>query len=188
MNEVVFLLEEPSAQDLLEGLVPRLIPGHWSVRYIPFQGKQDLEKRLVNFLRAWRNREARFVVMRDQDSGDCRTIKSNLLSLCRKARRPDALIRVACRELESWVLGDLDAFGREFECVQATRQSGKAKFRNPDAIGSPVQELRRFVPTYQKREGAKRMGPLLIPDQNSSTSFRMFCRGLIRLVAEDSEL
>ena len=185
MNEVVFLLEEPSAQDLLEGLLPRLIPDHWSVRYIPFQGKQDLEKRLVRFLHAWRNRNARFVVMRDQDSGDCRTIKSNLLALCDQARRPDALIRVARRDLESWILGDMDAFGREFACTQATRRSSRAKFRNPDAIGSPVQELRRFVPTYQKREGAKRMGPLLCPDRNLSNSFRVFCQGLTRLVAED---
>lgn len=184
MKEIVFLLEEPSAQDLLEGLVPRLIPSDWTARFIPFQGKQDLEKRMSRFLLAWRNPNAKFVVMRDQDSGDCRLVKADLLLRCANAGRPEALVRIACRELEAWVLGDLDAFAAEFNCAQASRSVKKAKFRDPDSIGNPVEELRRFVPAYQKRDGARRMGTLLSPPRNLSTSFRVFCDGLSRIVAE----
>jgi hypothetical protein len=89
--EIVFLLEEPSAQDLLEGLVPRLIPLDWSARFIPFQGKQDLERRMSGFLRSWQNPNAQFVIMRDQDSGDCRHIKAGLVQRCVEAKRPDTL-------------------------------------------------------------------------------------------------
>ena len=70
MNQLVFLLEEPSAKAMLEGVLPRLLGDNVNVVYVVFEGKQDLEKRLPRRLRAWQNPNARFVVMRDQDSGD----------------------------------------------------------------------------------------------------------------------
>ncbi len=183
MTEVVFLLEEPSAQDLLEGLVPRLLPPEWSARFIPFQGKQYLEKRMSRFLQAWQNPGARFVVLRDQDSGDCREIKQGLVERCVQAGRTDTLVRIACRELEAWIVGDLEAFATEFQATSAAKAKGKIKFRDPDVLGNPVKELRTFVPTYQKREGARRMGPRLDPERNASASFRAFCNGLSRLIS-----
>lgn len=53
MKHLVFLLEEPSAKDLLEGLLPRLIreEDEISVRYLVFEGKQDLEGQLIRKLR-----------------------------------------------------------------------------------------------------------------------------------------
>jgi hypothetical protein len=39
MRELVFLLEEASAQAMLEGLVPRLIAQDLPYRFIPFEGK-----------------------------------------------------------------------------------------------------------------------------------------------------
>jgi hypothetical protein len=183
VSELVFLLEEPSAKDLLEGLVPRLLPPDWSARFIPFQGKQDLERRMSRFLRAWQNPSARFVVLRDQDSGNCEAVKRGLVERCAEAGRHDVLVRVACRELESWIVGDLDAFSEEFKVAAAAKAKRKAKFRNPDLLGSPMGELRSFVPTYQKRDGARRMGTRLDPGQNESTSFRNFCSGIVRLLS-----
>lgn len=183
MTEIVFLLEEPSAQDLLEGLVPRLIPAEWSARFIPFQGKQDLERRMSRFLQNWQNPDARFVILRDQDSSDCRDVKRGLVERCARAGRADALVRIACRELEAWIIGDLAAFAAEYQVAPAAKAQRKAKFRDPDLLGSPVKELRTFVPTYQKREGARRMGPHLDPKRNASTSFRFFCSGLAQLVS-----
>ncbi|MDR2839093.1 MAG: DUF4276 family protein [Azonexus sp.] len=183
MKELVILTEELSAKDLLEGLLPRLLPEDWIFRCISYEGKQDLEKRMGFVLRAWKNPEARFVVLRDQDSGDCRTIKAGLLQRCRDAGQPDALIRIACRELEAWVLGDLIAFSEEFSAPAAGKAVGKAKFRNPDALGSAVAELRKFVPGYQKRDGGRRMGKRLDPKRNMSPSFRTFCDGILRIAA-----
>jgi hypothetical protein len=47
VNTIVFLLEEPSAQDALQGFLPSVLPPEVSVEYLVFEGKQDLEKRMV---------------------------------------------------------------------------------------------------------------------------------------------
>jgi hypothetical protein len=102
MIELVFMLEEKSAKVLLEGLLPKLLPTEIAPRYIVFEGKQDLEKQLVRKIRGYINPHARFIVIRDQDSNpDCKAVKVKLSDLCRQAGKPDALVRVACHELES---------------------------------------------------------------------------------------
>ena len=58
MRELVILLEEESAQAMLEGLLPRLMPEGIHLRCIPFQGKQDLEKQMVKRMRGPSVREA----------------------------------------------------------------------------------------------------------------------------------
>ena len=75
MKNLVFFLEEPSAREMLKGLLPRILPDNIRIQYVVFEGKQDLEKRLPIRLRAWQVPNALFVVMRDQDSGDCIGIK-----------------------------------------------------------------------------------------------------------------
>jgi hypothetical protein len=182
MKELVILTEEPSAKDLLDGLLPRLLPQDWAFRCVPYEGKQDLEKRMGRLLRAWQNPHARFIVLRDQDSGNCRVIKQDLMQRCINAGRNDALIRIACRELEAWILGDLAAFAQEFAAPSAAKAQNKAKFRDPDALGSAVNELRGFMPAYQKREGARRMGLRLDPNKNASRSFRVFCAGVAKVI------
>ena len=47
MRELVFLLEEPSARELLQTIVPQILGNAYSVQYIVFDGKQDLEKKLT---------------------------------------------------------------------------------------------------------------------------------------------
>ena len=44
MNELVFLLEERSMQEVLQVIVPPLVPSHITCRFIPHEGKKDLEK------------------------------------------------------------------------------------------------------------------------------------------------
>lgn len=134
-------------------------------------------------LRAWQNPEARFVVLRDQDSGDCRTIKAGLKQRCCEAGRPDALVRMACRELEAWILGDLPAFAVEYSVPAAAKAVGKAKFRDPDLLSSAISELRKFASGYQKRDGARRMGVKLDPARSTSHSFRVFCAGIRKVIA-----
>ena len=46
MSALVFLLEEESAKNMLEGIVPRLVPEGVHVQYMTFSGKQDLEKQM----------------------------------------------------------------------------------------------------------------------------------------------
>ena len=56
MRRIIFLLEEYSMKVLLDGLLPRLVPG-LQFLCVPHEGKQDLEKSVPRKLRASRNRE-----------------------------------------------------------------------------------------------------------------------------------
>lgn len=188
MTTVAFLLEEPSARDLLQGLVPRLLPESVEVQYVVFQGKQDLERNVVRRIRGWLKPDTHFVVLRDQDAAPCFPIvRDNLSQLASTAGRPDTLIRIACRELEAWVLGDLDAVAAAFDRPAVTRDTCRRKYRNPDCLVRPVEELRKLVPGYQKRSGARLVGPLLDLDGNRSPSFHAFCKGLVRFLTQDGQ-
>ena len=184
MRTLVFLLEEPSARDALEGLLPNVLTEEVAVVYIVFEGKQDLEKRMTRQMRAWLRPDSHFIVMRDQDSGDCRLIKQRLVEKCHAAGRPDAVVRIACRELESWFIGDWEAVGRGFGDSRLASMQKKAIYRDPDHLGGPVGELRKKIPTYQKRDGARRIGPHLDPERSRSKSFRVFTRAVQRLSKE----
>ncbi len=186
MSQIVFFLEEPSAQEMLKGVLPRILPPSMSCRYVVFDGKQDLEKRLPMRLRAWKDPAAKFIVMRDKDSGDCVTIKENLRQKCTRAGHADVLIRIACHELESFYLGDLRAVEKAFKIEKLAKQQNKAKFRDPDKLANPSQELKRLVPTYQKMSGSRAIAPFLEVTANCSTSFNALVSGLRRLAEERS--
>lgn len=109
MRHLVFLLEEPSAQDALQAWLPSWLPAGVTPHFIVFSGKQDLEKQMVLKMRHWLLPNSQFLVLRDQDSGDCKVVKAGLAARCAEAGRPDAVVRVACRELESFFIGDWQA-------------------------------------------------------------------------------
>lgn len=52
MKTMVFFLEEPSAKEMLAGVLPRILPDDIQIRYLVFRGKQDLEKNLQKKLEA----------------------------------------------------------------------------------------------------------------------------------------
>ena len=183
MKCLVFFLEEPSARDLLEGLLPRLLPDTIQVQFLVFEGKQDLEGQLVRKLKGWRVPDSAFVVLRDQDAADCKAIKERLTRLVVESGRTPTVVRVACKELESWVVGDWEAVAEAFERPELAAQRLKSAHRYPDQLVRPVEALRKLIPEYQKRDGARRVGKLLEPARNQSVSFRSFCTGLQKLVA-----
>lgn len=93
MKTLVFLLEGPSEKEMLQGLLPRILPSEIQTRFIIFQGKQDLEKNLVLRVRHWKSPDSVFIILRDQDAGNCLDIKAGLKNLCdqtKKARRAGA--------------------------------------------------------------------------------------------------
>lgn len=114
MGRLVFLVEEPSMEEMLRGFLPQMFPEwqesvHWLC--IPHDVKSDLEKSIPRKLRAWGEPGVRFLVLRDKDSADCHDVKTRLQALCEEGGRPDTLIRIPCHELEAWFLGDLRAVG-----------------------------------------------------------------------------
>ena len=186
MTTIVFLLEEPSAKALLQGLVPRLVGPSITTRYLVFEGKQDLESQLVRRLRGWRTPNSVFVVLRDQDAADCNAVKARLVELVKESGR-NALVRVAFRELEAWVAGDLVALAEAFQVPKIAEHARKEKFRDPDRLVRPVESLRALASDYQKVDGARRVGPLLNVGRNASPSFRAFCEGVRRVAAEGGD-
>jgi len=183
MASLVVFVEEASARILLESILLRIVPDGTGVRVIAFEGKSDLEAQLGRKLRNWQDPSARFVVLRDQDSGDCRTINQSLSQLCQLAGRPEALVRIACHELESWYLGDLRAVEVGLGLPGISRSGDKAKFRDPDRLNNASQELKTLTrDSYQKISGSRRIAPHMdLAGRNRSTSFNVFCSGVRRL-------
>ena len=166
---------------MLEGLAPRIVPDTVAVRYIVFEGKQDLERNIVRRIRFWRAPDTAFIVLRDQDSGDCHLLKRRLVSLCRQAGRDDTVVRIACRELESWYFGDLRAVEDGLKLTNLQRYGRSRKYRIADEIGSPARELVRITGGgYQKIDGSRAIGPHLSAGANTSRSFQVFVEGVRR--------
>ena len=180
---LVFFLEEPSAREMLKGLLPRVLPDVIAFQYVVFEGKQDLERNIVRRLRGWRAPNSVFIVLRDQDAGDCLVIKRTLAAKCREAGRPETIVRIACHELESWYFGDLAAVERGLEIRSLVRYGNRRQYRVPDEKRSPAQELSRITRNaYQKVSRSRDIGPELSPDANKSHSFRVFIEGVQRAV------
>jgi hypothetical protein len=183
LEHLVFFLEEPSAQDFLQSVLPRILPAHITPHFIVFEGKQDLEKRLVLRMKHWLRPNSQFIVMRDQDSGDCKVIKTNLKRLCQVAGKPRAVVRIACRELETFFAGDWQAVATAYNRPALATHARKAKYRDPDLLGSPSVEIKKIIPTYQKREGARTISPHLDFERNTSHSFRVLIESIQTLSA-----
>ncbi len=181
MMELVFFLEGQSEEMMLRGFLPRILPENILPRYIVFRGKQDMDKRLVRSLRGYGNPQARFVILRDKDSGDCTEVKRRLLEKCREAGR-DALVRIACHELESWYLADLIAVEKGLGIGNLSHRQNKGKYRDPDRLGSPSKEMELLINSeYQKVPGSRAIGPHLDPENTRSRSFAVFVSGVRKL-------
>ena len=175
MRELVFLLEEMSARALLESLLPRILSQQITHRLIPFEGKQDLDRQLTRKIRGYRNPQARFIVLRDQDSHpDCRALKQSLLDLCAPTGRQDHyVVRIACTELETFYLADLQAVETALDIKGVSARQQHRKFRAPDTLASPSLELKALTGNrYQKVSGSRSIGLHIAADNDRSPSFR----------------
>lgn len=178
--KLVFLVEEQSMCVFLQGLLPRILSEEISFQIIPHNGKNDLKKSIPRKLKAWNEPNVRFVIIQDQDSSDCRKLKQELKELCQTCGK-EALIRIACIELEAWYFGDLKAlstaYGKDLE-----RLGEKEKYRIPDEIGNPKQELRKLIPEHQQISGARKIAPYIDIKRNRSKSFQVFISGVAGLI------
>ena len=180
MSRVIFLLEEYSMKALLDGLLPRLFP-NLSFLCLPHEGKGDLEKSIPRKLRGWQEPGVRFVIVRDNDRGDCKILKEHLRELCLVGQEEHCLIRLACQELEAWYLGEPDALAEVFKKESLRKIGSRARFRRPDAVPFPATELAKLVPQYQKVSGSRALADHLTRERNCSPSFHAMMDGVERL-------
>jgi hypothetical protein len=178
MSELVFLLEERSMVEVLKQIVPLLVPKNIICRYVPHEGKQDLEKSIPRKLRAWKTPGVQFVVVRDKDAGDCKKIKDKLVELCKQGFRTDTLVRIVCPHLESWFLGDLAAVEKAYQLRNVAKKQSDKIFANPDRLSNARQELERIVPRYQHISGSRQIAAHMDIDCNKSKSFQVFISGV----------
>lgn len=182
---IIFLLEERSMKEMLEVLLPKVIPDDILYKCIPHEGKRDLEKSIPKKLKALRNIK-KFIILRDKDSSNCIEVKQKLAQLCLEGNRSDTLIRIPCHELEAWYLGDLEAVekGLKVKTGKLSQLQNKRKYRTPDNISSPKQELKKIAPNYQPISGAKAIAPYMNLSSNTSVSFNIFLKGINKVIDE----
>jgi hypothetical protein len=186
---VEFLLEEPSMASFLEIILPRILPPDFIVGencfLRPHRGKSDLRQSIPRKMRAFSNfyEPIKVVILHDQDTNDCKVLKKEIQDLCIPNGTCPFLIRIACRELESWYLGDMTAIQSAYPSFNAGYYKNKAKFRNPETCHSS-EELIKVIHGFEKGTAAKTIPKFMIEDRNTSHSFRHLVSGIRRFLAE----
>ena len=181
MSRIIFLLEERSMAETLRFLLPKIFPGWHENRdwiAIPHEGKSDLGGAIPRKLRAWNVPGDRFVIVRDNDGGDCLKLKSRLLELAGDRTPSEVLVRIVCQELEGWFLGDPDAVTAAYP--HADRRQLASLQKVPDTLTNASELLTRVTKCSGKILRAKTIAPHLHPERNNSTSFRVFIEGVRR--------
>jgi hypothetical protein len=194
-----FLVEETSAEAVLQNIVPKVVGQTISFRIHPFQGKSDLLKKLPARLKGYKNwipKDWRIVVLVDRDREDCRQLKAKMEMVAQrvgfktKSMSPGSsnfqvLNRLAIEELEAWFFGDIAAVHSAFLRIPINL-GGRANYRDPDAIpGGTWEALERvFKRAGYYREGLNKLAAAraislhMDPERNRSHSFQVFREGL----------
>jgi hypothetical protein len=185
MGRIIFLLEEESMAALLRGVMKNIHPEwmeneHWVP--IAHRGKSDLEKSIPRKLRAWREPGAKFVILRDNDGGDCIKLKAHLRSLAQTENSEGVLIRIVCQELESWLLGDLDAIRAGYPSIGLPQGANPAKYRSPDDLTNASQEIQTLTRDIRKVTRTTKIAFHMNPARNRSRSFQALIMGLNRII------
>jgi len=178
MKRVEILVEEQSISEVLSIILPKILSNKWILgeNYFirPHEGKSDLKKSIPKKIKTFSNfhEKVGVIIIQDQDLNDCRKLKSDLQKLCDANGNCRKLIRIVCRELESWYLGDMNAIFKAYPKLRVDIHKNKQKFKKPDDLDRPASEIIRILPEFQKISSAKAIAPhLSVNDENKSTSF-----------------
>jgi len=181
--------EEQSAKNVFEVILPKVLPQNVQFRVYPHQGKQDLERALRKVVPSISKVPgSKILITRDQDSSDCTVVKNELNAIIKDNCHCPYFIRIICRELESWFLGDMDAIKHAFSRFNPDQYRSKAPFRNVDKISNPGTYLLRLIPEFSNRitlpklETSETISPFLDIDNNRSASFQQTISAIKRLI------
>ena len=203
---IEFLLEEPSAEAVLNAILPKILSDNISFELHVFKGKQDLLKKLPDRLQVyskWIPNNWRIVVLIDEDRRDCHELKAKLEKtaddagfVTKSSAGPNenfqVVNRLAIEELEAWFFGDVEAVHAAYSRIPRNLQS-KAKYRDPDAIrGGTYEALERLLVRARYYTGklpkvtvAQNIAQHMEPNRNRSKSFQVFLEGLKACVGEE---
>lgn len=182
-EQIEFLLEEPSMANALKVILPQILPEGFRLDVNcflrPHQGKQDLQKSIPKKIKTFSKFHipSKVIIVHDQDSNDCKELKSNLLRLCADNGNCPVLVRIACRELENWYLGDMDAINKVYPTFKPKNHKYKSKFRTVDHANG-AQELESLIPSFQKGYASRNIPNHFQIEENKSESFNQFKEGV----------
>ena len=202
---IEFFLEEPSAQETLKAILPKILSNDVTFDFLVFEGKDDLLNNLSARLMGyrWIPDNWRIMVLIDEDRRDCHELKAKLENaadgagfVTKSNAAPNenfqVVNRLAIEELEAWFFGDVEAMHAAYSRIPVNLQS-KAKYRDPDAIrGGTHEALERILKlanyyksNVPKREVAQNIAQHMEPSRNRSRSFQVFVEGLKACVGEE---
>lgn len=201
------LVEERSAEVALQQVVPKIVGDQVSIRFITFQGKKDLLRKLPRLLLGYANwlpNDWRIVVLIDEDRQDCRQLKAQMEHAAHQAglytpanavaNQFQVVNRIAVEELEAWFFGDVPAIQQAYNRV-SRHLAKQQNYRDPDAIpGGTWEALERvlqragYYPTgLAKTQVARDIARHMQPAQNRSKSFQLFRDTLKNLTEQSSQ-
>ena len=202
---VEFFLEEPSTQETLKAILPKILSNDVTFDFLVFEGKDDLLNNLSARLMGyrWIPDNWRIMVLIDEDRRDCHELKAKLEKAADEAgfvtksnaapnENFQVVNRLAIEELEAWFFGEVEAMHAAYPRIPENLQS-KAKYRNPDAIqGGTYEALERLLIQKNYYRGripkptvAQNIAQHMVPNRNRSKSFRVFVEGLRACVGEE---
>ena len=195
---ILLLVEGGSEERFIRAFLPHL-GFKESVDFFlkSYGGRRRLKSGTRAELRGWKAPEVRkFIIQKDQEelSNDCKQVKQDILQWVKEQcpkQSKRLLVRITCRELEAWYLGDLDALWGVFPEASESVRKRILKCKNtPDATSEKPSEILRGVAgrdaQFPKKNAARDMGDILgrkcaegAGDDfggNLSPSFRCFVR------------
>ncbi len=171
------LVEEVSMKTFLEGIIDKIIQSeNWKLNeniFIrAFEGKSHLQKEICNKAKVYKNfhEPVTMVIIHDQDSSDCRILKTKIEKLILPSGFHNYKIRIVCRELENWYLGDFDALEKVIPEIKAKNLRNKSIYRNPE-IPNGKDELKKIKSDYGAIGFANEISRYINIDNNRASSF-----------------
>ncbi|AAM72145.1 MAG TPA: DUF4276 domain-containing protein [Chlorobaculum sp.] len=193
------LVEEPSMEEALRHLLPKIIGNRAGWKVINMGSKGRLMKELPNRLRGYKQRmdkgeKIKIIVLIDRDNDNCHDLKRQLEDMARKAGLQtktaagtggaafQVVNRIAIEELEAWFMGDTAALQCAFTSLRGVRFPNS--FNNPDNDGT-WERLHHFLKqngiyrkSYPKIDAARTIAKHMDPGRNRSRSFQYFVQGV----------
>jgi hypothetical protein len=180
-GDFVCCLEEKSAKEILRCIIPKVLgTNKVNIKFKIFEGKGDLDTRIHRQINNYLVPNSVFLVVRDQDNENCQKLKTSLLTKIPVDKKIRTKVRIACRELESFYLGDLAAVEKGLELKGLAKKQDKQKFRAPDEGQTAAKLLQKETEyKYQKVMGSEKIAPYLKLDgSNKSKSFQVLLQGI----------
>lgn len=156
----------------------------------------QLPRLLRGYGRSLRQHNSAVLVIADLDDKDCKEFKQELLNILDECNpQPRVKFRIAIEEMEAWLLGDLNA-------IKSTYSNAKINVLDSyvqDSICGTWEKLADAIypggATKLKSLGwphigqvkcdwAKKIAPVVAPDDNISESFQAFRTGVLNLIGD----